>query len=107
MKFAYLRSLQDLDLRLEACNASSASETAALIHSLQYPLGGVFLMTLVLSDALFVKQKQEDFETVRNVKQVSFDVIASQLDVNSLDFVVHLSSVSGLFGFVAQANYAR
>jgi hypothetical protein len=107
MKLAYAQSLPGMHLHLCKCDATSIAETRALIESLEAPLTGVILLTLVLSDALFLSQDAQSFQRVRDSKVTVYEALSHATDVGSLDFIVHFSSISGLLGFVGQANYAR
>ncbi|KAJ6517364.1 hypothetical protein C8R47DRAFT_960482, partial [Mycena vitilis] len=105
-KVAYLRSRADLVLRLEACDATDASVTCALFQRLPAPLAGVFQMTLVLSDALFLNQKLDNFTVVHDSKVKVFELVAAAIEIASLDFYVAFSSLAGLTGSPGQANYS-
>ncbi|KAJ7847083.1 acyl transferase domain-containing protein [Mycena olivaceomarginata] len=72
----YLQSLPDLDLRLEACDATSVEDLTRLISSLDCPLAGCIFSAVVLADPL-----------------------------EKLDFVLGISSVAS-FGAAGQTNYA-
>ncbi|CAK5282480.1 unnamed protein product [Mycena citricolor] len=106
VKIDYLRSRSDLELRLEACDATSVSATTDVLRTLCRPLGGCFQLTLVLSDALFGAQTSASFEVVRASKLGVFTAFASVVDMASLDFYVAFSSLSGLVGYAGQTNYA-
>lgn len=106
-KILYLRSQDDLDLRMEACDATDSVEMRSLLHNLSVPVAGCFHMTLVLSDATFFKQSDESFKSVYDTKLKAFDVFSAHVDIESLDFFVALSSISGLVGMMGQSNYAR
>lgn len=100
----YLECLPGLDLRLEACNATSHEETRVLIKSLEEPLGGCFLLTAVLNDRLFMKHTIETFNVTWNSKFEAFRTIESVVDIGSLDFFVFVSSAMAL-GSLGQTNY--
>ncbi|KAJ7664517.1 hypothetical protein DFH06DRAFT_985983, partial [Mycena polygramma] len=105
-KVTYLRNCADLVLRLEKCDATDPSMTFALFQSLPAPLAGVFQMTLVLSDALFLNQKPDSFTVVHDSKVKVFELIAAAIEITSLDFYVAFSSLAGLTGSPGQANYS-
>lgn len=94
-------------LRLEKCDGTDSEATALLVKSLSVPIAGCFQMTLVLSDALFLKQTQASFSAVHDSKIKIFDVFAGAVDINSLDFYIAFSSLTGLLGHAGQSNYAR
>ncbi|GJJ10518.1 Type I Iterative PKS [Clathrus columnatus] len=102
----HLENLPDLKLSLRAVDASNAIATSELIASLQKPIGGCFLMTMVLSDKSFTNQTKEDFEKVFASKTTAFRNLEQAIDINSLDFFVSFSSVAALFGSPGQSNYA-
>lgn len=93
---AYMDTLPDLTLRLVACDALSTKDTSALINSLEYPLGGTMLLSVVLVDRSFVSQTEETFEAAWKPKTGAFDVLESLVDLNSLDFTIIFSSVSAM-----------
>lgn len=103
----YLERLPDLSLSLEAVDASDYAATAELIKSLQKPIGGCFLMSLVLSDKSFANQTDDDFERVFEAKTAAFQNLAHAVDISSFDFFVSFSSVAALFGSAGQSNYTR
>ncbi|KAF8209013.1 hypothetical protein K438DRAFT_1960740 [Mycena galopus ATCC 62051] len=105
-KVTYLKGQDDLDLRMEACDATDAHEMGSLLRNLSLPLAGCFHMALVLSDETFFKQTQQSFKAVHDSKLKVFDAFATHVDITSLDFVVAFSSVSGLVGLMGQSNYA-
>jgi hypothetical protein len=104
---AYLRTLNDLNLRLEKCDATDVKQMNVLLHSSPVPIAGCFLMTLVLADALFFKQTHDTFNSVWNSKPRALGIFAGQVEIQSLDFFVALSSINGLIGTPGQSNYTR
>jgi len=107
LKLSFLQSQPGIRLRLEKCDATDDASISSLLSTLTSPLGGCFILTLVLSDALFSNQTKDSFSAVRSSKQGVFDVLSGVTDVLSLDFVIHISSVSGLLGIPGQTPYAR
>jgi KR domain len=106
---AYLESLSDLTIRLEASDATSKEATTALLRSIPLPLGGCMLLTVVLSDRTFAFQDDEGFQKVFASKTGACGVLESSLPggVAALDFFITFSSVVGLFGNGGQTNYSR
>jgi hypothetical protein len=102
----YLKRLPDLDLRLEACDASSAESLAQLLTTLDLPLAGCLLSAILLSDKLFVNQDPESFAVPFTGKTEAFWVIEKTIPIEQLDFFIAITSMSG-FGTVGQTNYAR
>lgn len=94
-------------MELVTCDALNPTEMTAFLQKVHLPIGGCFLMPLVLHDALFLQQTQDTFDLVRRSKVEAFDVLSSLCDVKALDFFVAFSSVTALWGNVGQSNYAR
>ncbi|KAL4401619.1 fatty acid synthase [Malassezia pachydermatis] len=69
------------------------------------PLGGVFLMSVVLRDDVFMQMDQEKFETVINSKIGALNVIRETINIDDLDFLFLFSSTAALFFNPGQANY--
>ncbi|KAF8209510.1 hypothetical protein K438DRAFT_1960508 [Mycena galopus ATCC 62051] len=105
-KVTYLKNQEDLHLRLDKCDATHVSQMKILLHSLPVPIAGCFHMTLVLTDALFFNQTDDAFRRAHDSKLKVFEVFSAQIRIESLDFFVALSSVSGLIGVPGQSNYA-
>ncbi|KAK7042709.1 KR domain-containing protein [Favolaschia claudopus] len=105
-KLAYLQNAEGLELQLAKCDAIDATEMNTLIQSFSLPVAGCFLMTLVLSDALFFNQTDDTFSGVYASKLKAFEVVSQLISIQSLDFLVAISSISGLLGIPGQTNYA-
>ncbi|WFC97961.1 Type I Iterative PKS [Malassezia yamatoensis] len=69
------------------------------------PIGGVFLMSVVLRDDQFMRMDKEKFDTVVKSKIGALNVVREILDINSLDFLFLFSSTAALFFNPGQANY--
>lgn len=69
------------------------------------PLGGIFLMSVVLRDDQFLNMDQEKFETVMNSKIGALNVIRQTTNIDTLDFLFLFSSTSALFYNPGQINY--
>jgi hypothetical protein len=106
-KVEYLRRQNDLNIRLERCDATDTNQMRALLRSLSIPIAGCFHMTLVLSDAAFFQQTHNTFRDVWRSKLRVFEIFSAEVEIESLDFFVALSSVSGLLGLYGLSNYAR
>lgn len=104
---SYLETLVDLDLRLEPVDATSTAHMREVVDSLSQPLGGCMLLSVVLADRTFASQTPESFEAPFGPKTRAFRVMEQAMPMDSLDFVITFSSVSGLFGNAGQTNYAR
>ncbi|KAG2115628.1 hypothetical protein DEU56DRAFT_932582 [Suillus clintonianus] len=103
---AYLDSLPDLNLRIEAVDALCEDGMKALVQELQNPLGGCVLLSVVLADGLFSGLSTENFDAPFNGKIRGFEVLCNTIDTSKLDFLISISSVSALFGNAGQTNYA-
>ncbi|KAG1725077.1 acyl transferase domain-containing protein [Suillus paluster] len=103
---AYLESLPDLNLRIEATDALSEPDMKGLVQKLQSPLGGCMLLSVVLADGLFSGLSAENFNAPFKPKMGAFEVLYNIIDTNKLDFLISFSSVSALFGNAGQTNYA-
>jgi hypothetical protein len=104
-RLAYLNKREDVHLRLESCDAMSHEATSALVDSIKQPIGGCFLMTLVLSDALFMNQTEELFNMVCVMKLKVLETFTAVLAIERLDFFVSFSSIVALLGNLGQSNY--
>ncbi|KAF8160216.1 hypothetical protein K438DRAFT_1776565 [Mycena galopus ATCC 62051] len=105
-KIMYLQGQDDLDLRMEACDATDVDEMHSLLRDLPAPLAGCFHMALVLADETFFRQSQQSFKSVYDSKLKVFDAFSTHVDIGLLDFFVAFSSLSGLVGLMGQSNYA-
>lgn len=103
---AYLQSLPDLHMRLEASDASCKEASKELFDSISPPLAGSMLVTGVISDGLFLSQTDESFRKVFAAKTDAFQAFESACPIESLDFFVAFSSFSSV-GNAGQTNYSR
>lgn len=69
------------------------------------PVGGVFLMSVVLRDDTFMNMDQEKFDTVMKSKIGALRVIEQTINTDDLDFLFLFSSTAALFFNPGQANY--
>lgn len=106
LEVAYLEKLRDFVLRIEACDATSSLQTLRLVQSLEKPLGGAILMSLVLSDGLFASQTEAGFKKVIDAKWGALSTFNDVQPIKDLDFFVSFSSVASVFGNPGQSNYA-
>lgn len=95
----------DLFLRVEGFDATSAEAMLALSHSMDLPLGGCFIATLILDDGLFTKQTQGQLSKVSELKLKVFEAFKSAFRIETLDFFVSLSSMMAVCGYAGQFNY--
>ncbi|KAI0917633.1 Type I Iterative Polyketide synthase (PKS) [Taiwanofungus camphoratus] len=103
---AYMENLPDLVLRAEAVDALSVDDTARVVKSLERPLGGCMMLSGVLVDRTFTSQSQETFEAPFVPKSHAFQVLEQVISIESLDFIIGFTSISGLLGNAGQTNYA-
>ncbi|WFD29597.1 Type I Iterative PKS [Malassezia sp. CBS 17886] len=69
------------------------------------PLGGVFLMSVVLRDDQILNMDKEKFDTVVQSKIGALNVIRNTIDISKLDFLFLFSSTAALFFNPGQVNY--
>ncbi len=100
---SYLESLDDLNIRVVCCDATSLSETRALLNSIKEPIAGCMLLAVTLSDRSFFLQSEETFSHPFG-KVAAFQVLEKAIDIDNLDFVIAFSSVT-TFGNAGQTNY--
>ena len=103
---AYLEGLSDLSLNTAAVDATSEQAMRSLVQGTSAPLGGCMLLSALLNDRIFALHTQETFNIVFPPKVDAFRALESATDLSRLDFVVVLSSISGMFGNPGQTNYA-
>jgi KR domain len=104
-KFKYLKNLKDLDLRVEAADAASFEATGAVVKSIDQPIGGCLLMTLVLSDGLFMRHTEETYRKVFDAKVKAVQALNAAIPIEMLDFFVFFSSITTILGNNGQGNY--
>lgn len=104
-KFNYLKSLKDLDLKVEPADAASFEAMDAVIKRITVPIGGCFLMTMVLSDGIFMRHTEESYRKVFDTKVKAFEVLNEVYPIEKLDFFVFFSSITTILGNNGQGNY--
>ncbi|KAK7039784.1 polyketide synthase [Favolaschia claudopus] len=100
-----LQALPGLELRLEACDASSVEALTHLVSSFDRPLAGCILAALALSDRLFMKQDADSFSIPFKPKTVAYLALEQVVALDKLDFLVAISSLAS-FGVAGQSNYS-
>ncbi|OBZ73412.1 putative polyketide synthase 22 [Grifola frondosa] len=70
------------------------------------PLGGCMILSAALIDRSFASQTPETFEAPFPPKVDAFKTFEKVVPVESLEFLMTFSSVSGMFGNAGQTNYA-
>ncbi|KAK6974313.1 polyketide synthase [Favolaschia claudopus] len=101
----FLQALPGLELRLEACDASSVEALSHLTSSFDCPLAGCILAALALSDRLFMKQDADSFSIPFKPKTVAYLALEQVVALDKLDFLIAISSAAS-FGVAGQSNYA-
>lgn len=106
MHIQYLR-LAGLKIDVVAANATSDREMATVIKkaSEQVPIGGVFMMTVVLRDAKFANLLQDSFDDVYDSKVVVLNTLLACIRPEALDFLLLFSTIGSVFGNAGQAAY--
>ncbi|KZT25643.1 hypothetical protein NEOLEDRAFT_1178119 [Neolentinus lepideus HHB14362 ss-1] len=102
----YLDSLPDLSLQTVAADAVSLEDVRRVVQGLDKPLGGCMILSAALIDRTFTAQTAETFEAPFPPKVGAFQVLEQAVNVESLDFLITVSSVSAMFGNAGQTNYA-
>ncbi|KAH9923014.1 putative nonribosomal peptide synthetase [Amylocystis lapponica] len=102
----YLR-LNGVHLDVVAANAVSKRDMTVLTDQAKQagPIGGVFLMTVVLRDAAFANLTQESFDDVYESKVDCLNVLISLVNPADLDFLLLFSTIGSVFGNAGQAAY--
>ena len=88
----------------DALNPSAMNDVFDTARSLG-PIGGIFLMSVVLRDDQFMKMDKEKFDTVVKSKIGALNVVRELIDIQTLDFLFLFSSTAALFFNPGQANY--
>lgn len=106
-RLRYLQSRKDVQLRIESFDATSVEAMRALETSISTtaPVGGCFVLALVLKDGLFSRQTQETFHAVSDLKLDLLKACELAFDLRSLEFFVTLSSLLAVVGNPGQSNY--
>ncbi|KAF7358095.1 putative polyketide synthase [Mycena venus] len=103
--FAYLKSLDYLDIRLTAVDATSPASMADLFGSIDTELGGCIILTAVLADGLFPTLSNNDFTTVFASKTGVLESLQKAVKTSTFEFVIAFSSMTSVFGTGGQAGY--
>ncbi|KAG8158415.1 hypothetical protein KVR01_011537 [Diaporthe batatas] len=92
------------------CDASSSDELhSVLLECMQKmpPVKGCINSAMVLQDAVFENMTQAQWEmSIRSKVYTSWNLHELVPNTERLDFFVLLSSLSGIYGNIAQSNYA-
>ena len=102
----YLEDREDLFIQTLAVDATSEHAMTHLIESLDVDVGGCFLMAAVLGDGMFQSHTEDSFERAFTPKVGAALALSKAVKIDTLEFLVCVTSVSGLFGNPGQTSYA-
>ena len=99
--------------RIYQCDVASAGETEAVVKQILDDFGGVDILVNnagIVRDTLLLRMKEEDFDAVLNTNLKGAYHMIRQLYSHMMrkksGSIINISSVVGLMGNAAQANYA-
>lgn len=109
MDLMYLHHLKSVNVGVEvvAADARNREEMVAVIDRANEiaPIGGIFLMTVVLRDAAFSRLTQESFDDVYLSKVHVLNTLLSCVNPADLEFLLLFSTIGTVFGNPGQAAY--
>ncbi|HEY5743578.1 MAG TPA: SDR family NAD(P)-dependent oxidoreductase, partial [Terrimicrobiaceae bacterium] len=100
---------REVEVRIAQADVGSAQDVARLMGEIragEYPLRGIFHLAMVIDDAPIASLTPERLGAVIAPKAHGAWLLHTQSCNMNLDCFVMFSSVSGIFGNPAQANYA-
>ncbi|KAI6009612.1 putative nonribosomal peptide synthetase [Pisolithus orientalis] len=102
----YLRS-KGVQIEAIAADAISKDQTAAVVERAKKagPIGGLFVMTVVLRDAKFTNLTQQSFDDVYESKVAVLNTLITCIDPTTIDFMLLFSTIGSVFGNAGQAAY--
>ncbi|KAF9228933.1 putative nonribosomal peptide synthetase [Gyrodon lividus] len=105
----YIHSLRGQGVQVEviAADAIDREQTAAVVEQARKsgPIGGIFVMTVVLRDGKFTNLTQKSFDEVYQSKVAVLDTLLSCIDPSAIDFMLLFSTIGSVFGNAGQAAY--
>jgi hypothetical protein len=105
----YIRYLRSIGVDVEVTSADAVNQhdmKRVLAHANEAaPIGGVFLMTVVLRDGQFTNLDQKSFDDVYQSKVDALNTLLSCVNPGSLDFLLLFSTIGSVFGNAGQAAY--
>ncbi|KAJ3033802.1 hypothetical protein HDV00_005815 [Rhizophlyctis rosea] len=105
----YVQHMRDNGVTIDivAADATSVSDTKSMIsRAREYgPIGGIFMMAVVLRDALFTNLTQSSFDDVHKSKVEVLDTVLQFVDPATIDFMLLFSTIGSVFGNAGQAAY--
>lgn len=109
MDLMYLHHLKlsNVEVEVVASDARNHQEMAAIIDRANKiaPIGGIFLMAVVLRDAAFSRLTQESFDDVYLSKVHILNTLLSCVSPADLEFLLLFSTIGTVFGNAGQAAY--
>ena len=109
MDLMYLHhlKLENVEVEVVAADARNREEMVAVIDRANEiaPIGGIFLMTVVLRDAAFSHLTQESFDDVYLSKVHALNTLLSCVSPADLEFLLLFSTIGTVFGNAGQAAY--
>ncbi|KIJ63457.1 polyketide synthetase [Hydnomerulius pinastri MD-312] len=102
----YLRC-QGVQVEVIAADAIDKDHTATVVEEARKsgPVGGIFVMTVVLRDAKFTNLTQQAFDEVYQSKVAVLNTLLSCIDPSTIDFMLLFSTIGSVFGNAGQAAY--
>ncbi|KAI6098831.1 putative nonribosomal peptide synthetase [Pisolithus croceorrhizus] len=102
----YLRS-KGVQIEVIAADAISKEQTATVVERAKEvgPIGGLFVMTVVLRDAKFTNLTQQSFDDVYESKVAVLNTLLTCIDPATIDFMLLFSTIGSVFGNAGQAAY--
>jgi hypothetical protein len=105
----YVQSMRSTGVQVEviAADAVDKVKTAAVVAQAKEagPIGGIFVMTVVLRDAKFTNLTQQSFDDVYQSKVAVLNTLLSCIDPAAIDFMLLFSTIGSVFGNAGQAAY--
>lgn len=105
----YVQSMRNTGVQVEVIAADAIDKvgTAAVVAQAKGagPIGGIFVMTVVLRDAKFTNLTQESFDDVYQSKVAVLNTLLSCIDPSEIDFILLFSTIGSVFGNAGQAAY--
>ncbi|KAJ6464062.1 putative polyketide synthase [Mycena sanguinolenta] len=103
--FAYLKSLQHLDVTLAAVDGTCAKSMATLFKTIDREIGGCLILSAILADGLFPTLGEREFTDVLASKIGVLTTLLQTIETSTLEFIVAFSSVTSVVGTGGQTNY--
>jgi short-subunit dehydrogenase len=105
----HLRDTHSLTAEVYSCNITDASSVSNVFTTLRqngHTIRGVVNLAMVLQDAIFANMTHTQWVTAISPKTLGSRNLAANLIPEEEPFFILLSSITGVIGNTAQANYA-